>query len=130
MRRLLAGLLITYCGCFAVGYIAAERTATIKISTREDRQRPTDFYVTVTLPPVTAEYRWLEVYACVADIDSDGDVRCAFTWERRSLQETRPDQRQYPFLYRFAPRGTWLILAHASDGRWKTLATGRTVVMR
>lgn len=129
MRALLAGLLVTFCAFFLLGYTWAEKTAQIKISTREDRQRPTDFYITATLPPVTAEYRWLEVYACLAEID-DADVRCTFAWERRSLQETRTDQRQYVFVYRLAPRGTWLILAHASDSQWQNLATGRRVVMR
>lgn len=130
MRKLFAGLLITFGVFFAVGYTVAEKTEKIKISTRVDEKRIIDLYVTTTLPPVTPEYRWLEVYACLAEIDAESAVRCTFQWERRSLQETRTDQRQYVFLYRFAPRGTWLILASAMDSQWKILATGRKVVIR
>ena len=130
MRRLLAGLIATFCVFFAVGYTLAERSDVIKISTRRDEKRPTEFYVIATLPAITPAYRWLEVYVCLAEIDAENNVRCSFTWDARSLKETRPDQRQYEFPYRFVPRGTLLILASAADSQWRLLAAGRKVILR
>lgn len=126
MRRLCLGLVITYGVMFAVGYTAAK----IAISTRTDDKRPAEFYVTATVPAVTAEARWVEVYVCSAEIDEDSGARCDFRWERRSLQETRTDQRQYIFMYRHVPRGTLLIMAAVADANWKTLATGQRTVLR
>lgn len=130
MRKILAGLLLTFCVFFFVGYTVAEKTETIKLSTRTDEKRSTDFHVTATLPAITPNFRWVEVYVCAAEIDDDNNIRCTFTWDSRSLQEVRADQRQYPFTYRFVPRGPLLILAMAADSEWKLLATGRKVVLR
>lgn len=130
MRTILTGLVVTFCVFFAVGYTLAEKTEQIKLSTRTERSKPTEYYVTATLPPITPEFRWVEVYVCHAEITEDGSTRCTFTWDRRSLQEVRLDQHQYVFGYRFVPRGTLLILAQAADSQWKVLATGRKVVLR
>lgn len=130
MKAVLAGLLVTFCVFFAVGYTVAEKTEQIRITTRTDEKRPMEFYVTATLPPITPVYRWVEVYICTAEINDDAEVRCDFFWDVRSLKETRPDQRQYVFPYRFVPRTKLLILAQATDAQWKTLATGRKVVIR
>lgn len=125
MRRILLGLVLAYCVFFALGYTSAK----ISISTRQEKSRP-EYYVTATVPSVTADARWVELYACSADITEDAGVRCNFHWERRSLQELRTDQRQYEFMYRTVPRGTLLLMAAVSDANWKTLATGQRVVMR
>lgn len=125
MRRLLLGLALTYAVFFVFGFIMAE---TIKITTR--MERTTAFHVMVTLPRVTPEHRWVELYACGAEITDEGDVRCAGHWDRRSLQETS-DRRQYDFaLGRYVPRGTLQISAVAMDANWKVLASGQTRVIR
>lgn len=130
MRRLFAGLLITFCVFFALGYTWAEKTQKIRISTRTDAS--TRFYVVATLPPVTPEFRWLDVFVCAAEIDADAVARCVpGGWEAMSGKEPRADQRQYEIpLGRYVPRGPKLILAEAYDREWKVLASGRTVVLQ
>lgn len=121
-------MVVTYCVFFAVGYTLADKP--IKITTRTDDQKPTEFYVTATVMNVTPQHRRIELYVCAAEIDSENNTRCTYAWERRSLQEMRIDQQQYPFTYRYVPRTTLLILAFAMDAEWKALATGRKVVLR
>lgn len=131
MRRLLLALLATYGVFFAVGYTLAERTEQIKIGVRQDERRPTEYYVIVTLPAVTPEYRWLEVFMCAASMDDQMTVTCdPAGWASLSGKSPRVDQRQYEIAFRYAPRGTKLILAKAVDQQWKVLASGRKVVLR
>lgn len=130
MRRLLLGLLVTVGVFFALGYTWAEKTQQIRISTRTDDAMR--FYVLITLPSVTADVRWFDVFVCAATIDSEAVVRCEpGGWEAMSGKEPRVDQRQYEIpLGRYVPRGPKLILAEAYDQRWKVVATGRAVVLR
>lgn len=113
------------CGVlFIYGFLMVD---TIKISTREFKD--TGFDVVVTLPSVTAAYSWVQVYACAAEITDDNDIECVGFWDRKSLQETRVDQRQYPFPWgRYVPKGKLLIVSTAYDANWQVLARGRAVV--
>lgn len=123
MRRLLLGLLLTFCVCFAFGYTLAEQ---LKISTREER---TQLTVTITLFSITPEYRWLSVYACSAEVYEHGTF-CTGDFERESTQEVRQDQRQYLFPWRHLPRGTLQITSIAFDREGKALAKGQRTVLR
>jgi hypothetical protein len=125
--RNLAATFIIGCGVlFVYGFLMVD---SIKISTREFRD--TGFDVLITLPSITPQYAWLEVYGCAAEMTNEGVVQCAGAWDRASSQATRADQRQYPFPWgRYVPRGTVLIIATAYDANMAVLARGRTVVMR
>jgi hypothetical protein len=125
--RNLAATFIIFCGVlFIYGFLMVDN---IRVSTRE--WPTTGFDVLVTLPSVTPRYAWVEVYGCAAEITEDGVVVCVGAWDRTSTQETRIDQRQYPFPWgRHVPKGTLLIVAHAMDANGDVLARGRTVVMR
>ena len=115
------------CGClFIYGFLVAER---INISTRKE-QGATPFTVVITLPNVTESYRWVSVYGCSAETDSENITRCDGNWERESTQETRMDQRQYVFPWRGTPRTLVQVSAMAFDRDGKTLASGQTKVFR
>lgn len=123
----LSATFAVFCGVlFIYGFLMVDN---IKVSTREFKD--TGFDVLVTLPSVSPRYVWVDVYGCVADIVPDGGVQCAGAWDRTSTQQTRPDQRQYPFPWgRYVPKGTLLIISTAFDANGGVLARGRTVVMR
>jgi hypothetical protein len=131
MRSFCSNLAATFaivCGVlFVYGFLMVDG---IKVSTREFKD--TGFDVLITLPSVTPRYAWVQVYGCAAEITEDGVVRCVEGgWERSSDQQTRSDQRQYPFPWgRFVPRGTLLVISTAYDVNHAVLARGRTVVMR
>lgn len=129
MRRPILITLLIYVVFFAFGYTWAERTEQIKIGVRWEND--TRFYVTATLPYVTDDYRWLEVFICSASMDEETAVTCdPDGWASLSGKSPRVDQRQYEIPFRDAPRGTKLILAKATDQNWKVLASGRKVVLR
>lgn len=131
MRKILAGLLITFSVFFAVGYTVAEKTEKIKISTRTDDKRPTEYFVIATLPPVIPEHRWLDVWMCAAIIDVDAHAQCdPAGWAAGSGKAPRIDQRQYEVPFRHVPMGPKLILAEVINQDRKVLASGRKVVLR
>lgn len=119
---LLCGVLFIY------GFLMADR---IRITTRTAKPRP-DFYVMITLPSVTPDYRWLKVFGCSAEMLEDAGVRCIPEgWDTSSMKETRIDQRQYevPWGSR-VPKGMLQVSAVVFDQEWKVLAQGQTVVFR
>lgn len=129
--RIITATLAIFCVFFAFGYTLAERTEKIRITTRTDDKRPTEFYVVATLPPVTPDFRWLDVYVCAAVIDASAIAQCdPEGWAAGSGKEPRMDQRQYEVPFRHAPRGTKLILAEVYGREAKVLASGRHVVLR
>ncbi len=120
-------LFAAVCGVlFIYGFLMVDA---IRVSTREFKD--TGFDVLVTLPSVTEHYRWVQVYGCAAEVTDEAEVECVGFWDRKSMQETRVDQRQYPFPWgRYVPRGKLLIVSTAYDANWQVLARGRTVVIR
>ena len=126
LTRLIASFAI-FCGTvFVLGFLMVDA---IKITTRDFKD--TGFDVLITLPSITPEYAWVQVYGCAAEVVDDGDVECAGFWDRKSVQQTRVDQRQYPFPWgRYVPDGKLLMVATAYDANWQVLARGRAVVMR
>ena len=125
MRAL--ALFAILCGVlFVYGFLVAER---ISITTRKE-QGSTPFTVVITLPSIKPEYRWISLYGCTAETDSESITRCDGNWERESTQETRVDQRQYVFPWRGTPRTLLQLSAMAFDGNGKTLASGQTRVYR
>lgn len=120
-------LLCIVCGClFVYGFLVAER---VKISTREDKA--TGFDVIVTLPNVTPNDRWIEVYGCAAEFIDDVGFRCTEHWERRSTQEPRVDQRQYVFPWgKYVPRGPMIIICAVFDEHRVVRLSGETRVLR
>lgn len=123
----IAVLACALCGVlFIYGFLMVDP---IKITTREFKDTGMD--VLITLPRVTPRYAWVQVAGCLADITDEADVECMGIWDRKSVQETRADQRQYPFPWgRYVPKGPLLIVATAYDSNWQVLARGRTVVLR
>lgn len=114
-------------GClFVAGFLMTEK---LRISTRDDKA--TGFTVTVTLPNVTPEDRWIELYGCSAELLDDAGFRCTEFWERRSTQEPRMDQVQYPFPWgKYVPRGPMILVAVVFDQNRQVRVSGETRVLR
>jgi len=127
VKNLLAACCIVMGVVFVYGFIAGSEDR-LRISTREEQWT---FVVTVTLPDVTAEYRWVSLHACTAERgDDDPTTYCTYFWERESTQETRPDQQQYPFEWRHAPGGLLLLTAVAVDASGAVRARHSVPVQR
>lgn len=93
------------------------------------KSSPTQLDVTVTVFDITDSHRWIVLYGCSAEIYEHGTF-CTGDFERRSDQEIRVDQAQYPFMWRSVPRGKILLTALVYDGAHKALARGQRVVIR
>jgi hypothetical protein len=128
MKRLLSACAIV-CGVIMLyGFIAGNGRDRLKIQTREDKP---DFTITVSLPDLTPEYRYVSLHACTAERGEENpQAYCTYFWERESTQETRGDQFQYPFRWRSVPGGLLLVTAMAFDAEGKVRASHSLPVQR
>lgn len=125
MIRVVA-LLAAVCGVlFLSGFIIHEPAHRLNIRTLDE---DTQFTVSITLPDVTDEYRWLSVYVCSADQTESG-VYCTGWFERESTQEIYR-RKQYLFTWRRLPKGLIQITAVAFDVDDKPLARNQVRVFR
>lgn len=127
MMKNLAATFCIVCGLlFIYGFFLADR---VRITVRDIKGRP-DIDVIVTVPRVTEDARWVALFGCAAEMDDNNRIFCVDGWEFQSTHPMRPDQRQYPFLIRSAPRGWLLFIAAVTNQNGDTLASGDTRVVR
>jgi len=112
VKKLLSACVIVLGVIFVYGFIAGKEDR-IRIQTREEQLT---YVVTVTLPDITPEYRWVTIYICTAERGEDNpQAYCNGYWDTESTHPTRADQMQYPFPLRNVPGGLLLITAVAFD---------------
>ena len=119
MRYVLAVLAILCGVLWAWGFATPPRhTLTVR-----GKQEGKYTQITVTMPQMTAAYRWLSVYLCSAEISDDGITVCSGHYERESTQELDGLRSQVYLEWRNIPARTVLITAMAFDAEGTILAS-------